>query len=86
MITEELGQRLDEFLGTEVEYEYKDRLVEGKPHTAVLFEGKWYLAPIHFKFGGCPYFNMDRGQVREVTEEELAGLPVWTTEKLPDVE
>jgi hypothetical protein len=58
-------------------------MVEGTEHTAVLYDDRWYLIPIVFKFGtppdrGVAYFCPDDESVREVSEEYLNTLPTWS--------
>jgi hypothetical protein len=66
------------------EYESKDVLVNGKEHTAVWFEGQWFLFPVNFKFGtadfrGHPYLELiDNPPV--IPAEQLSALPTWSAE------
>lgn len=55
------------------DYRYRDVLIDGREHTAVLYEGRWVLMEITRKFeGGLPYF--DTTAAREVEEQFLFSL------------
>lgn len=83
-MTDELLHRVLDVVDAADGPELLDVLVGGKEHTAVPFEGRWYLFAINFKFGyeldgeknrGVPY--LDGNTVREVERAWLDTLPVW---------
>lgn len=88
MISPELSERIDLYMLENHEElavspdKYKDVMIDGREHTAVLFEGRWYLYQINFKFGdglhrGHPYLEGDPATIREVESGFLDGLPTW---------
>lgn len=82
MISEETLEGLHLFMLGTTDYRYKDVLVDGREHTAVLWDGRWYLHRINFKFGdgihrGFAYLEGDPKLINVVELEYLDSLPVW---------
>lgn len=82
MIDADTLERVHLFMLETPDYQYRDVLVDGREHTAVLYDGRWYLHQINFKFGdetsrGHPYLDGDPETIEVVSLEYLDSLPVW---------
>lgn len=62
---------LDDVIHSE-DYTYRDVLVGDRPHCAIWAGEKWWLMPIRFKFGGCPFLGAS--EAVEISEADLDAL------------